>query len=123
MKKLTVATMVALMTIGYTNSNAQAFEEGKSYASIGYGVGTLSKSLYSAYETYTDFKYTEIGPIYAKYEYAVGEKFGIGVHIAYKSGLAKYTYTEGADNFVQSMNSSSLSIFGRFNWHFGDHEI
>lgn len=89
-----LALLVVFSLFGTQKLKAQAaFEEGKSYASIGYGYQLFSvKSLFKAVATGTnEIKTTGFGPIVYKYEYAVNEKIGIGISGAYTSSNISWT--------------------------------
>ena len=125
MKKFYLFVMMAglLTTINFS-AKAQAFEAGKSYVSVGYGFGNFVQSVFKTYETYDDYSFKMMGPIFGKYEYAINEQIGFGVAFSYVSANVSYTdksYMVTSSPVVyyeQSIDWSSYSILMRFNWHF-----
>jgi len=120
MKKFSTLIMMVVLGANLTAS-AQAFTEGQSSVSLGYGFGNLSQSLFKAYESLPDFNYKGAGPLFLKYEYGISENIGVGVNVAYIG--AKVTWT---DEFIevepgvplrQETSWTSYSILARMNYH------
>jgi hypothetical protein len=126
MKKITILFLFSVLTI--TSAHAQVFSEEKSYATVGYGFGTYIGALASTIDDYDDFTTTITGPVYGKYEYAVAEKFGIGVNLAYVNYHFEwledgYNYVNGQSiKYRSSIEYTSFSALIRGNWHFGKNE-
>ncbi|MEZ5013138.1 MAG: outer membrane beta-barrel protein [Chitinophagales bacterium] len=126
MKKITlllVSLSVGLLTVH--TAKAQAFEEGNSYISVGYGFPNLLGSIFKAYEEYNDYHASSTGPIYGKYEYAINDHIGVGALVNYSSTKVTYQYDSFDDNgdpavYGYEVKWSSFSILGRVNWHFGE---
>ncbi|HEY1045690.1 MAG TPA: outer membrane beta-barrel protein [Bacteroidia bacterium] len=125
----TICVMAALaFTLNSSRANAQAFEQGRSVISAGYGLGNFTQAVFKAFETeaYEDFKYKGIGPFFLKYEYAISDKVGIGLNYAYIG--AKVSYEEPSRqvspgvNYKQEIKFSSMSFLPRLNFHFGTSE-
>jgi hypothetical protein len=94
-------------------------EEGNMVFSIGYGVPNLTKSLYSAYDSYTNFSVTGIGPLHFKFEYFLSESFGVGLVVNYVNTSATWKDENFAGILYKTTyNYSSLAFNMRFNWHF-----
>lgn len=93
MKKIiTGAFALALMFISNT-SNAQAFQDGNVIISAGYGVSTTGRSVLKTFETSgSDIDITGHNPIFAKLEYAISDKWGIGVNYFNSNIGFKQTY-------------------------------
>jgi hypothetical protein len=93
MKKIiTGAFALALMFISST-SNAQAFQDGNVIISAGYGVSTTGRSVLKTFETSgADIDITGHNPIFAKLEYAISDKWGIGVNYFNSNIGFKQTY-------------------------------
>ncbi len=110
----------------------QAFGQGKSVITVGYGFPSLIKSAFRAYESNLDYKVSGFGPAHLKYEYGVTDKIGLGLSIRYltykvqwsdegtvttydtlgnPTGTTPVTYTSG-------YKGSSLGIMARMNFHF-----
>lgn len=110
------------------NVSAQAFSEESSYVNVGYGFGNLTQSLFKIGEANDyQYKYNGIGPLFLKYEYAVSEKIGFGVNIAYAQAQATYKYTatyitDGSKLLEETLDWKSYSALIRFNIHFGDND-
>lgn len=122
------------LAFAHNNSNAQAFEEGKNYASLSYGFGTFFGAGFGASKTLiekaginvSDIRLSTIGPISAKYEYAVSRHLGLGLGINYISNDVNYldSYTSNGYTVVNryELNRTSVSFLARANVHFGDHK-
>ncbi|MBC8045336.1 MAG: outer membrane beta-barrel protein [Fimbriimonadaceae bacterium] len=104
------------MILGSFSTRAQAFEEGNSTISVGYGFPNLVGAIFNAYETYEQYDAKSLGPIFGKYEYAVSDNIGVGLNIGYSQTTV--TYVLGTYN--EEFKYSSLGILARINWHFGD---
>ncbi len=125
-KTISTITLVATLVLSANNSSAQAFEEGTSSASIGYGFVNFGNAVLNTYTSEAGFTASTLGPLFAKYEYAISDKFGIGVNIAYLSGKAEWTeYGVGTSStvYTSSLKRTGYNIMMRFNWHFGDHDM
>lgn len=130
----------SLMLIGLIfaqhNSHAQAFEEGKSYVSASYGVGTFFSLGFGAVKSLikevipnaSGIKLSTLGPICGKYEYAVSKHLGLGLGINYISNdinyVDSYTTSNGQYTVINKyeVSRTSLSFLARANVHLGDHE-
>ncbi len=119
--------LIATVCTAYTG-NAQAFEKGKSYASIGYGFQLLPvKSLFKVYQDELGFKVKGMGPFAMKYEYAITDKVGIGLNIGFTNASIAWSDSSlnlsgNIENFNYSYKYSKLTITPRFNYHLGDNE-
>ncbi|MFH2094979.1 MAG: outer membrane beta-barrel protein [Bacteroidota bacterium] len=119
--------LIGAMCFISMSSYSQAFQEGKSSVSAGYGFGNFIQSIFNTYNNYDDFSLRIMGPMFGKYEYAISDNMGIGINFAYAG--AKVTYKDNnytvpnGDVFEESINWTTYSILGRFNVHFGDHDI
>ncbi len=126
-KTISTITLVATLVLSANNSSAQAFEEGTSSASIGYGFVNFGNTVLNAYESEAGFTASTLGPLFAKYEYAVSDKFGIGLNVSFLSGKAEWTSEDfngtSTDIYNNSVKRTGYNIMMRFNWHFGDHDI
>ena len=120
MKKLVLSLFVGVITLMPSTTNAQAFEQGKSQISIGYGFANTTQSLLSNYDqtSYPNLEFSALGPMFLKYEYGVAEKIGFGLNIAYAG--AGITYDDGVDR--ASLDWWGISYNARVNRHFGSHD-
>lgn len=135
-KTLSSVALAATLVFSANNSTAQAFEEGTSSASIGYGFGNIGNNLnsrfqntvlnmYSYKKNHDGYQFSYLGPLFLKYEYAISDKFGLGLNVSYLTSSAEFTSTDFNTNevFNNSINRTGYNIMMRFNWHFGDHDM
>jgi opacity protein-like surface antigen len=106
---------------------SDAFEEGVAVISVGYGFGNFTQALFKAWKDDLNYSYKSFGPIHAKFEYGLGDKFGIGASINYMSAGAEWTSTyattDTAGNTIyvpynEGFDYSTLSVLCRMNIHF-----
>jgi hypothetical protein len=122
--------LISALSLFFTEkTSAQAFSQNSSYANIGYGIGNLTQSLFKVGEQNDyQYKYNGIGPLFFKYEYAIDDKMGVGVNIAYAKAQATYqynnTYITNSNTTLlkETLDWTSYSVLLRFNLHFGDNE-
>ena len=121
MKKITTSLLTVLMlTVFSFSSKAQAFEEGSTYISAGYGFGTFTKSLFDSYSSgTTGYSYQGTGPVFVKVGFGLSEKVEFGLNVAYAG--AKINWDVSSNN-VGTINWSAWSANARMNLHFGDHD-
>ena len=129
MKKRTTIffCLLATMFMGAKNSSAQAYEEGQSAVSLGYGFGTFIGALANTFENQSGYEYSSFGPMYLKYEYGVAENIGIGLNLAYVQYTFEFNYDDYDINgnpatYREEDKFSSFSGLLRINWHFGDND-
>ena len=115
-------SLLALMLLVGLSSNAQAFEKGKSYASLSYGFQALSfGTLFKQYQSYGTYKYSQIGPIGLQYEYALSEDIGIGISAGYTGTTVSWNgYDDPTNNYKYT--GSKITANARLNVHMGDHD-
>ena len=120
MKKLTLALVAGAMAVMPSITKAQAFEQGKSQISLGYGAVNTTQSLLStSYPAeYPNYTFTALGPMFLKYEFGVSEKVGFGLNVAYAD--AGIEYDNGAER--ASLKWWDTSLNARVNRHFGSHD-
>ena len=105
------------------------FKEGTMVISLGIGVPNLGKSLFKVTETaYPDAVVKGIGPFFAKFEYAVSNKIGLGLVIRGLNSSIEYPVAgsaynenggyEGDTTYMWKQSSSHIGVMGRFNYHF-----
>ena len=114
MRKLTLTLILGAITLMPAITKAQAFEEGKSQISLGYGLVNSTQAFVFAYG---ELENSSLGPIFLKYEYGVSEKVGFGLNVAYATASASY------DNIfldeLTSLDWWGASFNARVNRHFG----
>tara|TARA_B100000683_G_C12490544_1_gene554414 strand:+ start:1952 stop:2551 length:600 start_codon:yes stop_codon:yes gene_type:complete len=128
MKKLVLSLFVGVITLMPSTTNAQAFEQGKSQISLGYGFSSITQAFIKTLSNsndefgdplYLNPEFSALGPIFAKFEYGVSEKIGFGVNIAYADAEINYTSDLGE---VASIKWWNTSVNARVNRHFGYHD-
>lgn len=126
MKKvlLSITLVAGLMT---SNNLKAQFEQGNSSVQVGYGFGNFISAVFKTYETAypATFSFKSVGPAFLKYEYAVSDKIGFGLNIAYASATVSYTddswFVSGTPS-TTSIKWSTISALARMNLHFGNSE-
>ena len=114
MRKINFLFAMILMAVVSQVSFGQAFEQGTKVISVGYGFGNLNRALFKTYEDMGDYKYSGVGPIFAKFEYGVSDKIGFGLNIAHIG--ANVTYGTGTEKTEIDWKNTSALL--RMNIHF-----
>ncbi|MCX6317087.1 MAG: outer membrane beta-barrel protein [Bacteroidetes bacterium] len=99
--------------------------QGTKVVNLGYGVGSIWKTLFKLSAGFTNSKTTAVGPYAVGFEYGVSEKIGVGVQLGY--GSVKNVSTDPGANsnggdLITTEELKSLQIFARGNYHFGQSE-
>jgi opacity protein-like surface antigen len=105
------------------------FKEGTMVISLGYGVPNLGRSIFKLTEDlYPESTSSGYGPIFAKFEYAVSNKIGLGAVIRIHGASLDYPvegFAESSSGFRDSavtynykQKISSFAAMFRFNYHF-----
>lgn len=107
---------------------SDAFAEGTMVISAGYGFPNWGKTLFKAFQDYTDYKVTGFGPLHAKFEYGLSDKIGLGASINYvaygstwNTSYLDYNPSTGLyENKVynEGWDVTSISFLARMNLHF-----
>ena len=121
-KKIAILATATILMINPKNSDAQSFEEEKMYISLGYGGPNLSASLFKVYESLVGYKVTGVGPIHAKFEYAVSDKIGIGASLNFVNTNVQWDVISGSETYEQGYKYMALAANARINWHFVDND-
>lgn len=125
MKKIKISLIALLLVSGFV-SNAQAFEQGRSYVSVSYGYQLVNfGKLFNAYDSYGDYKYKQLGPIGFQYEYALSDKIGLGVSAGYTATNVTWSQTDAANpdnNYFYKYKGSKITGNARLNVHMGEHD-
>ncbi len=122
MKKLTLITAIFLMASS-TSAFAQydqAYTQGSSTVSLGYGFGNIWKTLFKLAGGFSggSYKTTATGPVALTYEYGAAEKISVGIALGYSQ--VKGTYKDPSEpsyNYEESL--TNISALARANYHFG----
>jgi opacity protein-like surface antigen len=117
--------LVAIFSVGlFTNSQAQGFEQGKTFVSAGVGAPYLIGSLFKAFESEDGYKTTIVYPIYLKGEIALSENIGFGINLAYAGVDVNYSHTNYSSSsaltstYKDNVNFKTFSVLARVNYHF-----
>jgi hypothetical protein len=116
MRKISFLFAMILMAMVSQVSFGQAFEQGTKVVSVGYGFGNLNRALFKTYESMGGYKYSGMGPLFAKFEYGVSDKIGLGLNIAHINANVKYG-TGSSQSEIDWKNTSALL---RMNIHFSN---
>lgn len=124
--------VLLVVVLGLTGMIAKAQDEssawggqGTKVVNLGYGVGSIWKTLFKLSAGFTNSKTTAVGPYAAGFEYGVSDKIGVGVQFGY--GSVKNVSTDPGANsnggdLITTEELKSLQIFARGNYHFGQSE-
>jgi opacity protein-like surface antigen len=121
MKKYLLVALTGL--IGFQDVKAQAFEEGNSVVSVGYGLGLGYGRLLNAYSAYDGYKFSGFGPVALGYEYGLTDNIGLGLNVSYSSYGATWIQSSAYDPFNVTEYDykyrwSTLAIMARGAYHF-----
>lgn len=127
MKKIITGAFAIALSLFSTTSNAQAFQEGDFIVSAGYGISTTGRAVLKSFETSgAEIDITGHNPIFAKFEYAISEKWGIGVNYFNSSIGFKQTYdyttidgngNESVNRYTDEYTYKVQAFSLRFNRH------
>jgi hypothetical protein len=128
MKKRILSVLAAVcLTLATFNAGAQAFDEGKSVVTLGYGFPNIISSTFrSAYNSvnHTNYSFTAVGPMFLRYEYGLSEKIGMGIVLGYSMASISYNYQDWNSNYTQQVTYTQKIVWNsptaglRFNIHF-----
>lgn len=102
--------------------HAQAFPKGSNSISFGYGAGTFMGALSRNFDVNEDVVHRNVGPIYLKFEHAMDDHIGLGLHVAYATNEWTYNYQYDSTSYKGRSHRSTYSILARFNYHIGSDE-
>jgi opacity protein-like surface antigen len=127
MKKLLFVFAFAVITISVKAQDESAAwgGQGTAVVNLGYGVGSVWKTLFKVSASFTGSKVTASGPFAIGFEYGVSNKIGIGVQLGYGSVKSVSTDPGGASDggdLITTEELKSLQILARGNLHFGQSE-
>lgn len=128
MRKTTIGIITAaLFLMGCNFADAQAYKSGSHVFHVGYGDAAFDPGTFVSDDAETSI----LGPINFAYEYAVGDKFGIGVDVGYSDGSAEaaesYSTLDQFGNPIvvegtSTYSKTKLTLNLRGNVHFGDND-
>jgi opacity protein-like surface antigen len=123
---------ILILTVAFACSSAKAQEgdgawggQGTKVVNIGYGVGSVWKTLFKVSSAFTGSKVTASGPFAIGFEYGVSDKIGIGIQLGYGSVKNVSTDPGGSStggDLITTEELKSLQIMARGNLHFGHSE-
>lgn len=116
-----LATGVSLFFSSST-AHAQAFPKGSTSLSFGYGVGTFLGALNRNFDVNSDVSYSNMGPVYFKFEHAMDDHVGLGLNVAYATNEWNYRYEYDSTSYKGRTTRSTYSVLARFNYHIGSDE-
>ena len=125
MKKLKLLIAIIGLSFAAITVKAQAFAEGTKVVSLGYGFPNLGKTVLKVFDDEVGYKATGFGPIHARFEYGLTDKFGLGASVNFNTYGAEYNSTSSVWNgssyqtitYKETFKATSISILVRFNKH------
>lgn len=111
--------------------NRNCFKKGVQLLSTGYGIPGIGKSAFDDLdEIYPKATFTSLGPIFLKYEYAIGDKWGLGLVTRFATSKVVYPVngpvyddnqnpTGGDSTYTHTQSFRSFGLMARGNLHFG----
>lgn len=119
MKNLFIILCVALFCSFTNQSYSQAVKEGSMIVSAGYGWPNIGKYLLKAVnDGNTDAKTFGFGPIHARFEYVLTEKWGIGASINYASFGSSWSEMRTNGSSKSEINANTINFLVRINRHY-----
>jgi outer membrane protein W len=124
MKRLLFLGVFALTYSLGSYVNAQAVRQGNFIIDPYYGAPNFGKKFAENFATDGEVKIKGIGPMGARVEYMLADKFGVGVDFIYNSvsltGMADSLNNDGTvfKSYEVKAKSSRTRIQARFNYHF-----
>lgn len=111
--------------------NRNCFKKGVQVISTGYGIPGIGASAYDDLdEIYPTASFSSLGPIFLRYEYAIGDKWGLGLVTRYATSKVEYPvqgplYDDeqnpigGDSTYTYTQTFRSIGAMVRGNLHFG----
>lgn len=111
--------------------NRNCFKKGVQIISTGYGIPGIGKRAFGDLdERYSEAKFGGIGPIFLRYEYAIGDKWGLGLVTRFATSKVEYPQkgplyddeqnpVAGDSTYTYSQTFTSIGAMARGNLHFG----
>lgn len=115
--------LIGAIIINSYSSKAQSLEPGQITFSAGYGFPSLARTAFNFVDGVSNVETHLYGPMYGKFEYAITDKIGFGVNMAYTYGIGSYeTSNDELDSIIYNTDVTykAYSILGRLNFHFGN---
>lgn len=121
MKNLSLILLVLLAL----NVTGQAFQQGRSYISMGIGTGNVLSSVFKEAvkaSNRTNLSHRTSGPFYLKYEYGLSDAVGFGLNYAYLKDEISYNQQIDSGVLNAKVGRRTQSILFRFNFHLSKSE-
>jgi hypothetical protein len=121
MKKL--FSFALIFCFAFSEANAQAFQMDKIIWTTGYGIGPIYEEMGSNLQDHnfvSNLHIQSFGTFYAKIEYGVNEKAGIGINLSYVQRTYTYNFKTNAssnDIYWAEDKYSSFGFMMRMNRH------
>jgi hypothetical protein len=113
--KLSIVLFLILVKFNTSNAQEKTFQKEESYLWLGHGLINLDFKDYNFYGNEIESSYT-LGALFMKYEYAIGDKSGLGLTINY---LQSSRYISNPyDLYTIERNYNSIGFIFRYNNHF-----
>jgi len=126
MKKSILLIAVAFAAFSAKAQDGAAWGgQGTKVVNLGYGVGSIWKTLFKLSGSFSNSKTTATGPYAVGFEYGVSDHLGVGVQLGYGS-VKNVTTDAGANSnggdLITTEELKSFQFFARGNYHFGSSE-
>jgi hypothetical protein len=102
------------------NLSAQAFEQGNIIITAGYGVPNFGKAILTTVDesVYTNYDAKGFGPLHFRAEYAVGDRFGIGLNVNFNTFGAEWNYVDPSnDVYTYTEKITAINFIPHFKLH------
>jgi hypothetical protein len=122
MKKLKVLCIAFFGVLSFQGANAQAVSQGNVIVDAYYGWGSVFGNLLQQSAGAVNVSYRNIGTAGVRFEYMVGNRFGIGLESNFKSTSLSQTRSswDGMTNYEDKISWNRFRVMPRFNFHFLD---
>jgi hypothetical protein len=131
MKISSRAILLILLTSHSLNTHSQSFYKKCSVASAGYGAPNLititCRILYKIAD-HSNYSFSAMGPATLRYEYAIANRVGVGIGLAYTTVRVGYTFEDWnlartqKVPYTANIAWQSTSVGARLNYHFANRD-
>ena len=121
MKKMRTLALSLLLLIAPAASFAQAFSDGKTLVSLGFGLppGELITAQRYSDPNFTNYTQNNYGTVVLKLEHGLSQYFGIGLNLEYSGAYDTYKYdTNLTLRYNVTESRSIIAGYVRFNGHY-----
>lgn len=128
-KIVTVVVAVLLFCSTKTFAQDEAYQQGNSIISVGYGFPNLTDVVFTVFNSNPGYSISAFGPIHFKYEYALNHHWGLGITIGYEEAKVQWENTDYVYDpntgyydipvsYAAGYKGSNIGILARANYHF-----